>query len=132
MTHETKFGLSLTVNIGLGLVIVSLLLFWHARGKLEADRGPLVVLQRDTAVHCFSQRKTLFTLPKGLLLQDVSARGMDIFEPHRYKLVIPTDDSSLVKPAKRKAAFTRAGGAKPGPCGASYFYSAMTPDPREG
>lgn len=39
----------------------------------------------------------MFTLPKGLLVRDASASGMDWFEPHRFRIVITSDDPGLLE-----------------------------------
>jgi hypothetical protein len=41
----------------------------------------------------------LFVLPKGLTVRDASPRGLaaiDMFEPHRFTIVVTSDDDGLV------------------------------------
>ena len=122
MSSETKLGLSLLLNVVLALALLGAVAADCLEGQLEAKGGPMVVLKEDTPVHCFSKKRTLFTLPKGLVLQDVSAHGASIFEPHRYKLIITTDLREQVRSVRDE---------ERGVCGDSYFYSCMRPWPQD-
>lgn len=62
----------------------------------------LGVLKEDIAIGVFGGKKTLFKLPKGITVQDISERGLnaiDQFENHRFQVVI-TSDRELVDYSK--------------------------------
>jgi hypothetical protein len=50
----------------------------------------------DVEVGRFDESSPLFTLPKGLVVRKASASGMGWFEPFRFRLVVTTNDESLV------------------------------------
>jgi len=58
------------------------------------------VLKKDVKVGLFAKKgSTYFTLPKGITVRDVSERGfsaIDLFENHRFDIIITSDDDSLV------------------------------------
>lgn len=86
-------GLSLALNLFLaGLVVYQILM-----GRPESARGELRRLARDIEVGRFNETSTVFTLPKGLLVRDASASGIDWFEPHRFRIVITSDDPGLLE-----------------------------------
>ena len=50
----------------------------------------------DIELGRFGVKKKLFVLPKGLLVKDVSATGMDYFEPNRFKIIVTSEQDNLV------------------------------------
>lgn len=65
-------------------------------GCAEIADGKIGVLNKDLTIGYFNEGNKLFTLPKGLVVRDASATGMGWFEPHRFRLVITSDDAKLV------------------------------------
>ncbi|TGL68604.1 hypothetical protein [Leptospira kmetyi] len=66
-------------------------------GYSEKPNGELGILKRDLVIGKFGQKGSLFKLPKGLVVRDASAAGMDYFEPNRFKIIVTTDREDLVK-----------------------------------
>jgi hypothetical protein len=84
--------LSLLANVGLAAG-------WLHRelvGCAETPSARIGVLTRTIKVGREDGRKTVFVLPEGLMVREASASGMDWFEPHRFRIVVTTDDSKLV------------------------------------
>lgn len=88
--------ISLALSVALNVLLGALLLDRILTGCGETPDGRLGVLARDISVGRFNSTETIFTLPKGLLVRDASASGMDWFEPYRFRLVVTSDDDSLV------------------------------------
>lgn len=44
----------------------------------------------------FGTNGVIFTLPKGLAVRDASATGMGRFEPHRFKIIVTSENPGLV------------------------------------
>ena len=90
----------LFASIILNGVLIALLVFTFIYraldGCAEIANGKLGVLTRDIEVGQFNKNETIFNLPKGLIVQDVSATGMDRFEPFRFRIVVSTEAESLV------------------------------------
>jgi hypothetical protein len=86
------FATSLLFNLVLGAM-----LFWKAMdGCQEITDGKLGILTREVRVGVFGADKTLLTLPRGLVVRDASATGMDRLEPHRFKIVVTSEAVGLV------------------------------------
>lgn len=85
-------GLSLLVNLLLAGALIELGL----NGCAEVANGKLGVLRQELKVGPFGSDRTLFTLPKGLQVRDASASGAGWFEPHRFRLVITSENPGLV------------------------------------
>ena len=67
--------------------------------SFNATSGRIGVLTRDIHAGSFSDESVLFSLPKGLTVRDESPRGLnaiDLFEPHRYAIVLTTEDEKLI------------------------------------
>lgn len=84
-------ALSLVLNVALMATLAYVLL----NGCAETD-GRLGVLTRDVVVGQFQGTKALFVLPRGLVVRDASATGVDWFEPHRFRLVVTSDQPDLL------------------------------------
>ena len=85
-------GLSLLLN----LLLAGALLERNLNGCAEVADGKLGVLRQELKVGPFGSDRTLFTLPKGLRVRDASATGAGWFEPHRFRLVVTSEDRGLV------------------------------------
>ena len=83
---------SLALNVCLGVFLLYLTL----EGCAEVADGRFGVLARDIDVGVFDTSEVLFALPKGLVVRDASATGADWFEPHRFRIVVTSDDANLV------------------------------------
>lgn len=108
-------GLSLLINMVLGVM----LLYTVIDGCAEVADGRVGVLTRDLRVGIFGTDRAVMTLPRGLVVRDASATGADRFEPHRFRVVVTSEDAGLVD----FAAPTEA--ANPH----DEFYSAHVDDP---
>lgn len=76
--------------------LVALLFVDTLDGCAETSDGQLGVLTRDVEAGVFGTHGVVFTLPKGLVVRDASATGIDRFEPHRFKLIITSEDPEMV------------------------------------
>jgi hypothetical protein len=57
------------------------------------------VLTKNIKIGNFGDKQTIFTLPKGLTVQDATPRGfaaIDLFEPYRFTITVTTEDMKLV------------------------------------
>ena len=82
------------ISIALNIILV-LGLFWN---NFNSPSNELGVLKQDIEVGYFMGSETVFTLPKGLTVQDKSERGIAAigqFENNRFSIVI-TSDKDLV------------------------------------
>jgi len=86
----------LGVSILLNVILVFAVLYLLLQGCAEVPNGRVGVLTRDIQVGRFDGTKTIFTLPRGLVVRDASASGADRFEPYRFRLVVTSDDNTLV------------------------------------
>ncbi len=84
--------LSLVLNACFLFTIVYLLL----QGTPEVRSGRFGVLTSTVEIGRSGGNVKIFTLPKGLIVRDVSASGADWFEPHRFRIVITSDRENLV------------------------------------
>lgn len=89
-------SIALATSIVLNLALAAMLLFALVDGTPEIANGRIGVLKRDLDIGRFGDGKTIFTLPKGLIVRDASAYGLDRVEPHRFRLVITSEDKDLV------------------------------------
>ena len=71
-------------------------------GCAEIANGRIGVLAKDLNVGYFGNTTSVFTLPKGLVVREASATGADWFEPHRFRLVVTSDNEALVDYSARK------------------------------
>ena len=85
-------AISVLLNVGLAAGWLNTTLI----GCAETPSERLGVLTRDVEVGRFGESSALFTLPKGLVVRKASASGMGWFEPFRFRLVVTTNDESLV------------------------------------
>lgn len=85
-------GISVLVN----LVLAVMLLFTVLDGCAEISDGKLGVLTQDIRAGVFGTENVVLTLPRGLVVRDASATGAGRFEPHRFKIVVTTEDPGVV------------------------------------
>lgn len=78
------------------VVLISALIYQALNGCAEIANGRIGVLSQDTKVGYFGGDKTVFTLPKGLVVREASATGAGWFEPIRFRIVVTSDNESLV------------------------------------
>jgi hypothetical protein len=90
---RTALVLSIALNVALSVVA----LYLAVTGYAASPHGALGVLTRDVPVGVFGGSTKLFVLPKGLLVRDASASGADWFEPHRFRIVVTSDRTDLVR-----------------------------------
>jgi hypothetical protein len=84
------------VSIVLNIVLVGIILFKNLEGTPEIKNGRYGVLKDNMAIGRFGENKKIFSLPKGLMVRDASAAGMDWFEPNRFRLVITSEQDKLI------------------------------------
>ncbi|MCB2141269.1 hypothetical protein KQH27_01015 [bacterium] len=65
-------------------------------GCAEIANGRIGVLSKDTEIGYFGSDESIFMLPKGLVVSETSATGVDWFEPYRFRIVVTSDTESLV------------------------------------
>ena len=76
-------------------------------GCAEIANGRIGVLSQDIEVGYFGGNTTVFTLPKGLVVREASATGVDWFEPNRFRLVVTSERESLVDYSVKEEQQTR-------------------------
>lgn len=87
------------------LLIVSIILNLYLGAasfinNLNEPSGNYGILTQDINLGNFGKEQSIFKLPKGITVQDVSPRGFDAigqFENNRYSIIITTELDSLVK-----------------------------------
>jgi hypothetical protein len=85
------FGCSLAANFVFTVTF--------ALDRLNRPEDRIGVLTRNVEVGSFSGTETIFRLPRGLTVRDASPRfleAVDQFEPHRFSIVVTTEDESLI------------------------------------
>ena len=85
------FGISIFLN-----VIFILLFAWN---WLNSPTNELGRLEKDIEIGYFQSDSSVFKIPKGLTVKNVSERGLGAigqFENERFSIVITSDDASLV------------------------------------
>ena len=91
LIYKLLFILSIAANI---LLCGSALL-----NKFNSSPNRSGILTKDVKIGTFGEKKTIFTLPKGLTVQDATPRGfaaIDLFEPYRFTITVTTEDIKLV------------------------------------
>lgn len=94
---------ALVSSIALNIVLAGLLLYVVLQGCAEVANGKVGVLSQDIKVRVFDSDKVLFILPKGLVVRDASATGAGWFEPHRFRIVVTSDNAALVDYSQKVA-----------------------------
>lgn len=105
---STVLNIILVIALGISWLLFAL------SGSPETE-GDLMILQKDVSARCPGKGGEIFRLPKGLVVQDVTASGAGWFEANRYKIVITTDDTELARVMIDSA---------DDKCGHGYYYSA--------
>ena len=85
------FRLSILLNVFFILAVV-----WNL---LNSPSNELGRLEKDIEIGYFQSDKSVFRIPKGLTVKNVSQRGLAAigqFENERFSIVITSDDASLV------------------------------------
>ena len=85
------FGISIFINI-----IFILLFAWN---WLNSPSNELGRLEKDIEIGYFQSDNSVFRIPKGLTVKNVSQRGLGAigqFENERFSIVITSNDASLV------------------------------------
>ena len=85
------FGISILLNV---LFILALVWNW-----LNSPTNELGRLEKDIEIGYFQSDNSVFRIPKGLTVRNVSERGLSSigqFENERFSIVITSDDASLV------------------------------------
>ena len=78
------------------------LLYESIDGCAEIANGRIGVLTQDTEVGYFDGKATVFTLPQGLIVRDASAIGPGWFEAERFRIIITSNNKSLVDYSNNK------------------------------
>lgn len=86
----------LATSLLLNVILVFAVLYLLLQGCAETPNGRIGVLTRDIHVGRFEGTETMFTLPRGLVVREASASSADWFEPYRFRLVVTSDDETLV------------------------------------
>jgi hypothetical protein len=89
-----------TIILGISLLLNLILIFALAynvlNGYPEARFGKYGRPNKNIELGRFGEEQKIFALPKGLLVKDVSASGVDYFEPNRFKIILTSDQDDLV------------------------------------
>ncbi len=86
----------LALSIVLNLALLAVILFLLLQGTPEIKNGRYGVLKESIEIGRFGETQNIFSLPKGLIVRDASASGMDRFEPNRFRVVITSEREHLV------------------------------------
>ena len=86
----------LVLSLVANFVLVGALGLSALEGCAEVADGRIGVLTRGVEVGSFRSGQFYFKLPAGIVVRDASATGADWFEPHRFRIVVTSDDESLV------------------------------------
>ncbi len=86
----------LPLSIVLNFVFVAVILYLILQGTAEITHGRYGVLKKNIDIGRFTETEKIFSLPKGVVVRDVSASGMDWFEPNRFRIVITSERGDLV------------------------------------
>lgn len=117
-------SLILVVSLVANFVLVALLFTKTMNGCAEISNGRIGVITKDVKAGIFGTDGVVFTLPKGLVVRDASATGMDRFEPHRFRLIVTSEDPELVNYADLPM-------QKPGGYGELYSADVVSSAPQE-
>ena len=90
------FSLLFSASILLNVVLVAAMVYQTLDGCAEIASGRIGILAEDVKVGYFGGVKTIFELPKGLVVREASATGAGWFEPYRFRIVVTSDNASLV------------------------------------
>lgn len=81
-------------------VLLNILLGWSLLIKqFNAPEIKTGILTKDIKIGRFGGKDTIFTLPKGLTVENATPRGFDAidrFEPYRFSIVVSSDKDNLV------------------------------------
>ena len=93
-------AISLVISILTNLCLAFVAGYALLNGWPESRYGKYGRLKKDINLGQIGENKTEVILPKGMIVKDSSASGMDYFEPHRFKLIITSEyPSPLTSPA---------------------------------
>lgn len=90
-------AIALLVSLLLNVLLIGFFIIKVLDGCAEVANGKVGSLKHDLKIGKFEGSDTIFTLPKGLIVRNVSASGAGWFEPHRFRVVITSDDENLVQ-----------------------------------
>lgn len=85
------FGISILFNV---VFLIGYGLNWINRPTYKLGR-----LEKNVKIGIFTSDSTMFIIPKGLTVRDVSPRGIAAigqFENERFEIIITSDDPDLV------------------------------------
>ncbi len=81
-------------------IVANILLGRSAQlNKFNSSPNRSGILTKDIKIGTSGEKKTFFTLLKGLTIQDATPRGfaaIDLFEPYRFTITVTTEDIKLV------------------------------------
>ncbi|MDP4218853.1 MAG: hypothetical protein Q8916_05555 [Bacteroidota bacterium] len=90
-SHRWIFRISITLNILLTVVII-----FYLSNSPSYELG---VLTQDVKVGYLASDSTIYRIPKGITVRDVSERGLGAigqFENNRFEIIVTTGRSDLV------------------------------------
>jgi hypothetical protein len=86
----------LPTSIVLNFVFVAIIVTLALQGTPEIKNGRYGVLKENIEIGRFGKGKGILSFPKGLVVRDASATGMDWFEPNRFRIVITSERDNLI------------------------------------
>lgn len=90
------FKIAFSISILLNVVLVCAIVYQTLNGCAEIANGRIGILAEDVEVGYFGGNTTVFKLPKGLVVREASATGVGWFEPYRFRIVVTSDNESIV------------------------------------
>lgn len=90
------FKIVLFFSLLLNLVLICKIIHQALDGCAEIANGRIGVLTKDVEVGLFQGEGVIFKLPKGLVVREASATGAGWFEPYRFRIVVTSDEESIV------------------------------------
>lgn len=95
---------SVLLNITLPFAAFSLWAYLGFMGCSEIANGRIGVLNQNIELTVFGEDKQLFTLPKGITIQDASPTGAGWFEIYRFKIIVSSEQPNLIDYSSHEAA----------------------------
>jgi len=86
----------LLLSVALNVVLVGKIVSLVLDGVPEIKDGRYGILKENIKIGRFGESSVIFSLPKGLMVRDSSASGMDRFEPNRFRIVITSDQKAYI------------------------------------
>ncbi|MEL4897368.1 hypothetical protein [Crocosphaera sp. Alani8] len=101
MTNYVKLK-TITIFMLILSVLFNLSLLSELIGRCEVSNGRIGVLTQDIEIGHLKEKTTVFTLPKGLTVREVSATRSDLANLYKFRFVITSNSESLIDYSNNK------------------------------